>query len=120
MEVQNIKFLRGGADPVEHQHVVGNGIADIGVKPDRCRNASDELGAGDGIAAREQRHLVPHPHQLLGQIRNDTLGSPIQPRWHALHQWRDLSNFHIQSSRNSTPRVQCALQHRPGPEAESV
>ena len=47
MEVQNIKFLGGVADPVEHQHVVGNGIVDIGVEPDRRGNAADELRAGD-------------------------------------------------------------------------
>ena len=47
MEVQNIKFLGGVADPVENQHVVGNGIVDIGVEPDRRGNAADELRAGD-------------------------------------------------------------------------
>ena len=47
MEVQNVKVLGRVAYAVEHQHVIGNGIVDIGVEPDRCRNAADELRAGD-------------------------------------------------------------------------
>src|SRR6478672_958513 len=108
MEVQNVKILGAVAHAVKHQHVVGNRIVDIGIEPERRRNAADELRASDGVTAGEQGHLVPHPHQLFGQVRNDTLGSTIEPRRHALHERRDLSNFHIHSSRNSAhPR--CAL-----------
>ena len=68
VEMQNVKVLCGVADPVQHQHVVGDGIADVRVEPDRGGNAADELRARDRIATGEQAHLVTHPHQLFRQV----------------------------------------------------
>ena len=68
VEMQNVKVLCGVADPVQHQHVVGDGIADVRVEPDRGGNAADELRARDRIATGEQGHLVTHPDQLFRQV----------------------------------------------------
>ena len=39
------KSSAASLDPVQHQHVVGDGVADVRVEPDRGGNAADELRA---------------------------------------------------------------------------
>jgi len=50
-------------------------------------SARNELGRRLGVAAREERHLMSLPHQLLGQVGNNPLGAAIELRWNALDQW---------------------------------
>jgi hypothetical protein len=95
MEMQNIKFFRKLAYLVEHQHIIGEWIADIAVEAQRRGRAAHELGRGDGVRARKQGHLVAEADELIGEIGNDSLGSAIKPRRHTLHQRRDLRNFHV-------------------------
>ena len=58
MEMQNVKFFSEPAYPVEHQHVIGDWVADIAVEAQRGGRAADEFGSSDGIRARKQRHIV--------------------------------------------------------------
>ena len=53
MEVQNVEILGGVADPVKHQHVIGNGIVDVRVEPKRGGDTPDQLRIGYRIAAGE-------------------------------------------------------------------
>ena len=76
VEMQDVEFIRLLAHPVEHQHVVGNRVADIGVEPQRHRYARHQFGAGDRIAAGEQRHIVTQPDQLVGEIGDNSLAFP--------------------------------------------
>jgi hypothetical protein len=98
MEMQNVEFLDSLAHLVEHEHVVGDGVLDGRIEPQRGHGAAGELGGGDGIAAGEQRHVVPELHQFFGQIGDDPLGAAIQARRHALHQGGDLRNTHRETS----------------------
>jgi hypothetical protein len=95
MEMQNVKFFRELAYPVEHQHVIGDRVADIAVEAQCHGRAAHKLGSGDGVRARKQGHLVTQSDQFIREIGNDSLGPAIEPRRHALHKRRDLRNFHV-------------------------
>ena len=83
------------AYPVEHQHVIGDRVADIAVEAQCHGRAAHQLGSGDGVRAREQGHLVTQSDQFIREIGNNSLGPAIKPRRHALHKRRDLRNFHV-------------------------
>ena len=78
------------------------GAAWVGVHTDsgteRALAAGDQLGAGAGIPAREERHVVPGAHELLGEIRDDPLRPAIKLRWDSLHERRNLGNPHFLGS----------------------
>ena len=95
MEVQYVEFVGALADAIEHQHVIGNGIANAGVEPQRLGHAGNEIGRRDRIAAREQRDVMAERHQLLSQVRDDALGAAIEPWGNAFDQRRDLRDFHM-------------------------
>jgi hypothetical protein len=54
MEVHNVEMLGGVADPVQHQQVIGDGIVDVRVEPQRRGNTTDQLRTGYRIAAGER------------------------------------------------------------------
>ena len=93
--MQNVEFICELAHAVEHQHVVGDYIAHIGVETQRLRNASHEIRARHGITAGKQGHVMAQSHKLIGDIGDNSLGTTIQPGWHALHERRNLRNFHV-------------------------
>src|SRR5437868_1787571 len=103
MEMQDIEILRITADPVEHEHVVGDRIVDIGVEPQCHRRATDQVGGGDRVPAGKQRHLVTLSHQFIREVGYNSLGSAIKSWWHALDERTNLRNFHVSW-----------LQQRPG------
>jgi hypothetical protein len=94
VEVEDVELIRHLAHAVEHQHVIRDGIPHVGVEAQRDRHATHQVRAGNRIAAGKQRDVVTLPDQFVGKIGNDTLATTIQPRRHALHERRDLCNFH--------------------------
>ena len=94
MEVQDVEVVGALAHAIEHQHVIGDRIADAGVEPERLGHAGHEIGRGDRIAAGKQRDVMAERHQFLGEIGDDPLGAAIKPWRNAFHQRRDLRNFH--------------------------
>ena len=94
VKMQHVELGGMRADLVEHQHVVGHGVADRSVEAQRLGAARHEIRGGDRIAAREQRHLVAQRDQFLGEIGDDALGAPIEPGRHALDQRGNLRDFH--------------------------
>ena len=79
-----VKFFRELAYSVEHQHIIGDRVADIAVEAQCHGRAADQLGSGDGVRAREQGHLVTQSDKFLREIGNNSLGTAIKPRLHAL------------------------------------
>ena len=65
MEVQNVELVGPLADAVEHQHIIGDRIAHVGVEPQRLRDAGHEGGRRDGVAARKQGDVVAERHQFF-------------------------------------------------------
>src|SRR4030095_10435550 len=98
MKMQNVECFRELAYPVEHQHVIGGRVADIAVEAQSHRCAAHELCSADGVRAREQGHLVTQSDQFIRKISDNSLCPAIKPRRHALHERRDLRNFHVFST----------------------
>ena len=94
VEVEDVELVRHLTHAVEHQHVIRDGILYVGVEAQRHRHATHQVRAGNRIAAGKQRDVVTLPDQFVGKIGNDTLATTIQPWRHALHERRDLCNFH--------------------------
>src|SRR6266480_2557848 len=89
------------------------------------------MRAGDGISARKECYVMAHSDQLVGKIGGDSLASPIKPRRHALHERRDLRDFHIflstrtRSDRNvlwlpKVPHLTLAAKRKIGGETHPV
>ena len=53
VEMQNVEVFRELAYSVEHQHVIGDPIADIAVEAQCHGRAAHQLGGGDGVRTRE-------------------------------------------------------------------
>ncbi len=100
MEMQDVEIAGLLAHAVEHQHVVGDRIADAGVEPQRLGHAGDEVGGGDRIAAREQCDLMAEVHQLFSQVGDDPLGAAIKPWRDAFHQGRNLRDLQFCTFQN--------------------
>ena len=94
VEMQDVELIGAARDLVEHQHVIGDDIADVGLEPQGAGNARHKLGRRDRIAAREQRHVVPELDQFLGEVVNDAFGPAVGFRGNAFNQRRNLGNTH--------------------------
>ena len=103
VEMQDVEIVGALAHAIEHQHVIGNGIAHAGVEPQRLRHAGHEVGRRDRIAAGKQRHVMAERHQFFGQVGDDPLGAAIEPWGNAFDQRRDLRDFHYCFSFDKTP-----------------
>ena len=84
--MRDVEVAGAPADLLELHHGVGLRVGDLR-EAKRRRSAGYELGRRLGVAAREERHLMSLPHQLLGQVGNNPLCAAIELRWNALDQW---------------------------------
>jgi len=64
------------------------------VEPERARRARDQLGRGFRVAAREERHIVPQPDELLGEIRDDPFRAAVKLGRHAFGERCNLRDLH--------------------------
>src|SRR5262249_35649325 len=103
VEVQNVELFGVLPHPVEHQHVIGNRVTNIVIETQRHGYARHQMGAGNGVPAREKRHLVAKSDQFVGEIGDDSLAAAVKSRRHALHERRDLRDFHIFLSTGPVP-----------------
>ena len=66
---------------VEHRQMVRQGVAQRSVQPEAARRQGTRVGAGDRIAAGEQRHLVAAPVKLTAQLGDELVQVPaVGPR----------------------------------------
>src|SRR2546423_4936616 len=94
VEMQNVELIGLVIDPVEHEHVIGDRIVDVGIQPQRRWNTTYELCGCDRISTCKQRHIMPQTDQFVSEVGYDAFGTAIQPWWHALDERRNLRNFH--------------------------
>jgi ABC-type microcin C transport system duplicated ATPase subunit YejF len=94
VEMQDVELIGKLANAIEHQHVIRNRIADVGIEPQCLRGTAHQLCGGDRIRTGKQRYVVTQPDQFICKVGYHTLGPAIELRRHALDEGRDLCNFH--------------------------
>jgi len=77
MKVDDVELVHAAVETTEHHHVVRNRVGDPRIEPKRAFATRYQLGRRRRISAREQCHVVAHPDELFGQVRDDALGSAI-------------------------------------------
>ena len=65
VEVQDIKAIRAPPHLVKHQHVIRNGVADLGIQAQRLGYARNQIGSCLGVATCEESDLVTEVHQFF-------------------------------------------------------
>jgi hypothetical protein len=75
VKMQDIELVRALAHPLQLQHEVREWIAHCGIEAQGARGAGNEPGRGRGVGGGEQGDFVPAPDQLLGKIRDHSLGA---------------------------------------------
>jgi hypothetical protein len=74
--------------------MIGSVLTYVRIQAQSVPAARDEVGAGSGIAAGKERHVMALPDQLVRQVSDDAFGASLEPRRHTLNERRDLGNFH--------------------------
>jgi hypothetical protein len=98
VEVKHVEFGGPTQHLVQHHDVIGQVILDPGIEPQGHVGAGDQPGGGTGITAGKQSDVVSLAHQLLGEVRDDTLGPAVKLRRYAFGERRYLCNFHVNES----------------------
>ena len=94
MKVENVELIGSPAYPVEHPQVIDERVLDLAVEPQGVIATRFQHRGRLRIAAREQRHLVSVPNQLVGDVGDDPLGATVEPRRTAFVERRNLRDFH--------------------------
>ena len=58
MKMKNVELVRALSDLINQQHEVRNDVAHGRIKAKRTSATRSQLGAGDGVCARKERHIV--------------------------------------------------------------
>jgi hypothetical protein len=95
VKVKNVESGCMLADAIEHQHIIGNWIYDMGVETQCGGRAAYQTRGRYGITTSKQRDIVPEFDEFLREIRYDAFGATVKPRWNAFHQRRYLSDLHF-------------------------
>ena len=98
MEVNDIEARHVGEHQLHQPNVVGQRIPAVRIAPEGVRASGDELRGGRRVSAREQRHLVPFRHQLLGEVGDDPLGAAVELWGNGFVERCDLCNAHGSAS----------------------
>ena len=94
MDVNHVEFVGAASQLLELEGDVDQGFPDRRVQTQSCRNDRMQLCRGHGVAAREQRDVMPLPHQLFGQVRDDALGAAVELWRHTFNERCDLRDSH--------------------------
>src|SRR6516164_439737 len=68
VEVEDVEIVDEFVHPVEHEHVIRNGVAHVRIQPQRLRDARHQVGGRYRVSAREQRHVVTEAGELISQV----------------------------------------------------
>jgi len=103
--VDDVEVLRVAEDAPElAAEAGGEHLAALRVQPQRVLGDGDQARRRLRVAAGEQRHVVTSPDELLGKVRDDTLGAAIEARGDRLIERRDLGDPHDRRSSLQTQR----------------
>ena len=94
MKVKDVEFLCALSYLVNHHHEVRRGVAHRMIEAKRAVTTRNQLGAGDGVPARKERHIVAMPDKFFRQVGNDPFGAAVETRRNAFYQRGNLCDFH--------------------------
>jgi hypothetical protein len=94
MEMDDVEVVRLTNHGFQRQNLVGHGVLAVGIEAQRLPADRDQTGARLRVAAREQRHIVSEPDKILGQVRNHTFRTAIEPRRYCFLQRSNLCYSH--------------------------
>ena len=94
MKMKDVEFLRALSYLVNHHHEVRRGVAHRTIEAKRTVATRSQLGAGDGVPARKERHIVSKPDKFFRQVGNDPFGAAVETRRNAFYQRGNLCDFH--------------------------
>ena len=93
VEMDDVKRFVALKYLLEKQGVIDIRIDAFAVQSQRTRRDGHELSLRDGVSAGEERDLVAHFHEFLGQVGNHTFGSAIEAGWNTFIKRCNLSDF---------------------------
>src|SRR6476660_9461909 len=94
MKMKNVKLVRALSDLINQQHEVRNDVAHGRIQAKRTSATRSQLGAGDGVSARKERHIVAESGKFFGQVGHDPFSAAIETGRNALNKWSDLGDLH--------------------------
>ena len=94
VEMDHVEVVRLRDGGLQSQDFVGHGILTVRIETQRLLADRDQASARLGITAREQRDVVSKLHKILGQVRDHTFCTAIEPRRYCLLQWSNLRDPH--------------------------
>jgi hypothetical protein len=74
-----------------------DGVAALSAESQRSWPDGNERRRGAGVAAGEEDDRVALADELVGEIRDDTLGTSVESGWNAFRERRDLGYTHPNS-----------------------
>jgi hypothetical protein len=92
--VDDIEFGGPVSDVVQQHRLRCNGINVRTGQAQGARPDGNKTTSSGRISTREERDFVAEPNELLGQPRNDTLGTAIELRRNAFSKRRNLCDTH--------------------------
>ena len=92
--VDDVEVLCLADDGFQGQDLVGHWILTVRIEAQRLPADRDQAGAGLRITACEQRDLMAKLDKVLGQVRDHTFCTAIEPRRYCLLQWSNLRDPH--------------------------
>ncbi len=95
MDVNHVEFVGATPQFLELQRGVNERLLDSWVQTQGRRDHGVQFRLRHRVAAREQGNVMPLPHQLFGQIRDDPLGAAVEPGRHTFNQRGDLRDLHV-------------------------
>src|ERR1700751_1734505 len=105
MEMDDVESIHAARDMVHHNQMVGKSILAVAIEPQRLLACRPQRCCSAGVAAGEQRDLVPLMHELFCEIRHDPLSASVKLRRAAIVQGRNLRNSHCKKASQITIRL---------------
>src|SRR5579864_2869714 len=108
--MKDVEFRRPFAHLINHEHEVRNNVAHGRIKAKRAITAGSQVGAGNGVTACKESHIVAKPDKFFSQVGNDPLSATVETRRDALNEGGDLCDSHddLKLSRVRYQCVQCS------------
>jgi hypothetical protein len=94
MEMYDIEPRRLRGDPIEHDHMVDQGIEDRRIETQGLRANRFEPRGRLGIAAGEESHVMAAANQFFREVGNHALRAAVEARRTGLMQRSNLRNSH--------------------------